>query len=61
MLIYTHTLESMDASLDSTLELDIGNLFDDELDSPLGPLDEDSSLPTQRPSQGITETQKRTV
>ena len=41
----------MDASLDSTLELDIGNLSDDEQDFPLGPLDEDSSLPTQRPPQ----------
>ena len=51
VLIYTHTLESMDALLDSTLELDIGNLSDDELDAPLGPLDEDSLLPTQRPSQ----------
>ena len=46
----------MDASLDTTLELDIGNLTDDELDAPLGPLDEDSSLPTQRPSHGGSST-----
>ena len=52
MLIYTHTLESMDASLDSTLDLDIGNYSEEELDSPGGPLEEDSSLPTQRPSHG---------
>ena len=50
MLIYTHILESMDTSLESTLDLDIGNYSEEELDSPTGPLDEDSQLPTQRPS-----------
>ena len=50
MLIYTHSLESMDASLESTLDLDIGNYSEDELDSPGGPLEEDSLLPTQRPT-----------
>ena len=44
VLIYTHILESMDASLESTLDLDIGNYSEEELDPPTGPLDEDSLL-----------------
>ena len=46
----------MDASLESTLDLDIGNYFEEELDSPTGPFDEDSQLPTQRPSHGGSST-----
>ena len=36
VLIYTHILESMDTSMESTLDLDIGNYSEEELDSPTG-------------------------